>query len=471
MQAFITFHFRSLFMDVTSSLAISWNHLSTEQKEQGIHPNDLGRLQFNLQGQDISERVSKQLQRFFWGCRSAATDTEFLSKSIHILNASEPYMQPIKAIASQILFTPKPKDRLLEGLGEDIDSIHFEDEYGPLLRKSKNSFAKLYNQLVSESKSHLMHPARRTELIAYISPLTAQAELAADRLIAYRCFGSKGLTIFECKRCLNDHTVQIAAVEQELKTVFDQGPSLITKPDMLQAEALDCIPQIYCRKHVCVAFQYLTEQNKLSILDLPDEKLYVNHIKHCIHPDLSQFLKNYNNETSGAQCHYGIIIKYLKALRNSDLNDLKTLCLNEELTRLQWLKNYTSKRLDEVEMDYQIQLQHYGQDPEVYKPGDFSFINNALTEHILSDAYKAVDKLKVWAFFDEEPPKNQSYMFWKHSTLQLITKELTTNHDGYSFGFTMRWMQRIRHVGWKKAVSDCLEENTKELGCLNKAKL
>lgn len=463
-------------MDVTTTHAVLWSHLTTAQKEHGIHPDELGKIQFDLNENELSELVSKQLEHFFMGCRVAASEQEFLAKSIHILNSTEQELQPIKAVATRALFASAPKDSSLEGPGEDVGSVHFEGEgFGSPYRDYKNKFAKAYNQLIEEKKCHWMHPARRSELIPYLQPLFSHPEVAADRLIYYRCFGNYGLLISEYERSLQKYSNEIQQVQMQLNALFEKGPCLIKNPLELQEDSLDCIPTEYCRKYVCLAYRSLASQNKLDILDLPVEKLYDYYggQKADTHPDLAALAEAYNNEVSGGnKYHYGVVVKYLKTLRNSDLRDLMKLCLDEELERLQWLKNFSKDRLEDSKINYQNQLKLYRKDPESYKPGDFSFSCDPLTIRILTNAYNAVEKLQAWPFFDQDPPEKKGYMFWDHPMVHKIGKALSSDgHSGASMGFTMRWMQRIRKLGWNASVREVLEKNAKQLGSLNKAKL
>lgn len=96
--------------------------------------------------------------------------------------------------------------------------------------------------------------------------------------------------------------------------------------------------------------------------------------------------------------------------------------------------------------------------PKDFAPGDFSFIKDEFERISASNAYNAVTRLNVWAFFDKNPPRG-GYFRWDHPTLSKIGRELDSDgHTGMTMASTMRWMQRIRQDGWETAVSDYLSK-------------
>ncbi len=459
-------------MELSSSNPIKWSQLTQEEIENGIHPEKLCKINFDINENVFSEKFNAVLEHFFLGCRLAASESEFLHASIKILNSTnESQFLTIKLIAQKVLYAHLPKENLIEDA--ENASVHFEnEEYGSPYRKCIHKFVNANNQLIAEGKAYLMHPARRLELINYLKPLFSDSELSADRLIKYRCFGKSGLDISEYNRSVHKYGAEIDQINKQLTHLFDSGPNQIKDPMDLKEENLDCIPIEYCRKYVCLAYQHLALNNRLHILDLSEKDLYDYSDKYC-YPDLASVAAKYDKEiTSGGKRHFGTVVRYLKALRNSDLNDLKKLCIDEENERLQWLSNYVKKKLKGAQVEFQNQLKQFKISAEKYKPGDFSFLSEPMTIRILSNAYNAVEKLNAWPFFDLEPPENKGYMFWNHPMVNTIGNELDSDgHSGASMGFTMRWMQRIRKLGWNRCILENKELESQEMGVLNTAKL
>jgi hypothetical protein len=451
-----------------SETTVLWSGLTPSQKEQGIHPAELGSIQFNFGESELSSDQSRQLHRFLVGCRMAASDSDFLSKSFKHLNSKE----PIKSIVQRVLFTQMPKESKFQKDNHGLYPISFIGEgFGTTLCEYKAKFEAFYNQLVDEEKCFLAHPARRSELIAYLGCAFSNAELAADRLIAYRCFGYYGLKISELERTIQEELNERQQVERKLKALSESAPNLIVHPEELQEESLTCIPDELCRKHVCLAYKHLASQGMLEILNLQEKELYKykGGSKGKVHPGLASCAKAYYDERPNL--NFGMVVKYLITLSNNDLNSLMKYCLMEERERLTWLINhYKNDELPRAKINYTNQLGLLEKSSENYKPGDFSFLSDPQTASMLTHAYQAVDKLQAWPFFDKEPPKDRGYTFWSHPMLSKIGNELDSDgHSGASMAFAMRWMQRIRKQGWNVAVRESLESNSETMGVLNRA--
>lgn len=91
-----------------------------------------------------------------------------------------------------------------------------------------------------------------------------------------------------------------------------------------------------------------------------------------------------------------------------------------------------------------------------YLPGNFNFINDALTQEALTNTYNAVDTLNMWSFLKSfEPPSDKGYMFSSSQELYLISTECenTYKHSGSSWAFSMRHIEYIAKNGWSEYVS------------------
>lgn len=84
-------------------------------------------------------------------------------------------------------------------------------------------------------------------------------------------------------------------------------------------------------------------------------------------------------------------------------------------------------------------------------PGDFSWMEDGLTQYYLLDAYYAITHLDAWDWLrTAEPPEDQGFMFWspRPSQLEAIDAVIDKGHSGTTYGFTMRAMETIAKQGW-----------------------
>jgi hypothetical protein len=461
-------------MEVTTVSGL-WSDLPTEEKKWGIDPATLSTIQFDISEGALSGQLLKQLQHFFLGCRLATNNKNFLQKYVIPLNSNPSVDARIKTIVNSILFTQMPKECRLEKDEYDNYPIAFKGEgWGSDYCKFIEKFADMYNQLIDEKKSHLMHPSRLLKLIKYLGTTFSNPEITAKRLITYHCFGYYALEISEIKRRAEELLSKRKEEEMKLAALFQSGPNLIEDSKKLEEQDFGCISDRHCRKHVLLAYQKLASKEQLSILDRPEKELYdyQGDTNGITHPSLVDLAKAYYGKHFIVATHFGGVVKYLKTLRNNDLNVLKKHCQTEEVERLTWLIDYNQEELAKAEANYEKQLLNFEKKPENYKPGDFSFLSDSYFIPMLTDAYKAIEKLKLWSFFDNEPPEDTGYMFWGHPKMRQIAKELNSyGHTGASMAVTMRWMQRIRNKGWKVTVSKSLEGSAQMLGVLNRIRV
>ena len=75
----------------------------------------------------------------------------------------------------------------------------------------------------------------------------------------------------------------------------------------------------------------------------------------------------------------------------------------------------------------------------------------------LMDMYSVVEKLKLWDWFrNESPPEDSGYMYWGHENIKKIQNEINdyNGHSGSTFAFALRCMQSIAKKGFDKFCID-----------------
>jgi hypothetical protein len=441
---------------------ICWSQLTTLQKEQGIHPKQAVHIQFDFKLNQISQEQLKQIGQFFLGCRAAAPDDSFRARFIPFLN-SEKEPKPIKDIVKRVMSMQMPKEIIIEAEKNDLTFSNVG--HGAKYRNYEEKFICTYNSLIEQNQEYLMHPSRREELVARIRNIFKKAEMAADHLITYRCFGSEAVRIFDYERGIQNFTAELDTLNHRNNELEALGPKIIN-PMELQERDLNCIEDECCRKHVCLVYKLLAINGNLELLDLSEEKLYQE--GRSVHPDLAEFAKAYRSE-DGLIYHFGVVVRHMKNLRGNDIHALQRCCLKTRMESLERVITHYKYCLEECKQHYKNQIILI-QNSKSFKKGDFSFIKDPITMRIVTNAYNAVEKLGVWSFFDMDPPEDRGYMFWNHFVLNQLQQELDSDeHTGASKALVMRWMQKIRRQGWDGVVQEYIEESRSSAGLLNRA--
>lgn len=190
-------------------------------------------------------------------------------------------------------------------------------------------------------------------------------------------------------RSLEEYGWQISAIKKGLEKLEAKKEEILQKlstiPEReeiinIQEEQLACIKDPHCRKFVYLVFQYLSNIQELSILELP--MLFIlkqpikyredsNGVKGFVHPLLVDLCKKYYEETDdiiGGYHHFGKVVKYLQILKDSNLSVLKRHCLNEELDNLYCIINfYKINQLPTLEKNYKNGLDLHRSDPEGFR--------------------------------------------------------------------------------------------------------
>jgi hypothetical protein len=102
--------------------------------------------------------------------------------------------------------------------------------------------------------------------------------------------------------------------------------------------------------------------------------------------------------------------------------------------------------------------------------GDFSFINDQYNRAMLAHAFAAVESVGRAGWQDLRNELEDGFMFTPPSEIRIRINEYLfentatgSGHSGYSYGWTMRRMQFIAHLGWNRFVImlSSLQETTK----------
>jgi len=86
----------------------------------------------------------------------------------------------------------------------------------------------------------------------------------------------------------------------------------------------------------------------------------------------------------------------------------------------------------------------------VYRPGDFSFMQDEHSRKYVKDAYDAMIMAEQIELMKEEPAADKGYMFTSDERYELIHKHMQflNEHSGSSYAWTMREVQLIAQKGW-----------------------
>ncbi|MEC7840163.1 MAG: hypothetical protein VX777_09015 [Chlamydiota bacterium] len=450
---------------------VRWSHLPKTQKVQGVHPNVLRHMCFDTIENPLSVSSANLLQNFFTGSRLASDSKEFFGVVLGFQRQNK-IPGSVVAVAKRVFKFKMPEELLIRDRASF--PVQFVNE-----KDSKHysayvlAFSNTYNKLINSNKSFLMHPARRGELENEIKDSFIDSKLVAERLTTLRCYGYDQLNICELERKYRLYESKLVDLQLQLSKVVASEPKLVKDPRSLQERDFSCISSDIVRKHVFLVYRELVLSKDLEILKLPQERLYIYQgMVNPIHPLLVGYEKDYYGECATIH-HFGVIVKYLRALKNGNFNDLLKLCLEEEIECIGRLLDFTRNvELLEAKEVSTFNEKIYGKTVDDFEPGNFNFLKNSTKISWLTNAYNAVEKLDAWSYFDKEPSGKMGYMLSSDIQLREIGKELELDgHSGASMGETMRWMQKIRQMGWQTVVSENLSDVSNQMGVLQKARL
>ena len=83
-----------------------------------------------------------------------------------------------------------------------------------------------------------------------------------------------------------------------------------------------------------------------------------------------------------------------------------------------------------------------------YKKGNFDYIEDPNTREMITTAFQAIDLLELWDYMKLE---TNSYMLSEDANVRRIYNKIEDlgywGHSGFSFGWTLRTLQKIARIG------------------------
>jgi len=97
-----------------------------------------------------------------------------------------------------------------------------------------------------------------------------------------------------------------------------------------------------------------------------------------------------------------------------------------------------------------------------WKWGDFSFVESERERNMLENAFRAIDRLELWAWLRDIDP-DMGFMFLSCPEINRIGEEMVKEpvgrlHSGASFGITMRNMEYIAKHSFDAFIQMWLDE-------------
>lgn len=180
---------------VSSETIFRWSELSPAQQTAGIYlPND-SRLEFDELPNSLSEDQLAQIRRFFLGCELARSQVDRNRGCLPVaIENSHPFSGVIEELA---------RKGLPESFKEDFIK---EDQLPPTIGRDAATLVRIFNQIIEDHQSGLMHPGRHRELQSYVGQLDSSIVdlgLVANRLIEVRFFGYYRAQVCELERAIS----------------------------------------------------------------------------------------------------------------------------------------------------------------------------------------------------------------------------------------------------------------------------
>lgn len=88
-------------------------------------------------------------------------------------------------------------------------------------------------------------------------------------------------------------------------------------------------------------------------------------------------------------------------------------------------------------------------DMNIYGYGNDDWYNSMIKDGIIA-IIKAGDELGIdmWTYISQySPPENQGFMFSDDPKMRIICQKMETGHSGTSYGWTMRYLERLAKYG------------------------
>lgn len=425
---------------------VNWGSLTDEQKAVGLHPEQLEKLDLSFTESPPSAAQLEDIRRLFAASRvgmSLAESVKFLS----VFAATTKTHQLAKEVISQVFQMTLPPEEKLD-CDDPSDFLSFE---------GKDQFPRTYNVLIEGGRAHLMHPARCSELLEVLPKMTKNIDRFAQQLIQFRCFGHNGL-------CLREETAVLQNVQTEKERLQRALVELPPKEEImvLSEDQLSCIEDQAVRKYVVLVYHRLREAKSFKILDLPERDLYRDYGSETApaHPFLKELFQSYYLKERRISFNFGQVVIYARQLKECNLSDLKRFVLKEQLARTEDAIMRFEGMRNRLETIYNKGIALYAEKvKKEYPSGDFSFIEDEVEQRMLTNAFLAVERLKLWSRFDR--------MKSIYGLPGLIEELHSDDHSGVTFAFVMGVMEQIRREGWEEYVRKSVEAGRKKVGLLN----
>ncbi|MCB1135782.1 MAG: hypothetical protein KDK78_05910 [Chlamydiia bacterium] len=446
---------------------VYFEKLTPKQLKNGISENQLERLEFLFKdphhfGLAHQMGIYPTFGRFFEATRMAMSESKFVDLTYRLLDEKYPHLEDVMEVLQRVFAKPRL----------DVPTLN-EQDYESVAERTQHN---IYNHIVEGGNPELLHPANIEALKGYLKELDTtdlgtvkDVNTMAEGLCATYAYGSNYARYKRVKREFQQSKEELSNLQSRLENL--QPEPIVGR---LEKETLAFLKDEFNHRepmidYVVAAYNLLADNNQMSLME---DELDINYISTChspkkVNPTLRELAQRYQDSVSYGSEHCGVGLDLLRHLRHGDLSELRRHCLTDKMAWEFSSLRFDRKSVHEAKTAYKNSLELAGRKASDYKRGDFSFINDPLTQTCYKHAFDAIEKLQVWDFFDEEPPKDCGYMFWSHPTLSLLSKELTEDgHSGMSWGFTMRGMQRIRAMGWESWVEAELAPRQERLGVL-----
>ena len=89
--------------------------------------------------------------------------------------------------------------------------------------------------------------------------------------------------------------------------------------------------------------------------------------------------------------------------------------------------------------------------------GDYSWMKDPSSRMLCTDAHRVITELALWDWMKQaEPPSGQGFTFWNPAPLELerLNACIDDSHTGFTYGWTMRQMERVAKLGWENYVTE-----------------
>ena len=97
-----------------------------------------------------------------------------------------------------------------------------------------------------------------------------------------------------------------------------------------------------------------------------------------------------------------------------------------------------------------------------YKKGNFDYIEDPNTREMITTAFQAIDLLELWDYMKLE---TNSYMLSEDANVRRIYNKIEDlgywGHSGFSFGWTLRTLQKIARIGEQAFMVEWTTPNAK----------